>query len=51
MASSYLVRWLGSWAGTRKRTIVLPDIEVNFVAVCITTFDLDSKILLMELRT
>lgn len=51
MVSIYLVWWPGSWAGTRKRTIVLPDIEVNFVAVLITNFDLDSKFFLMELRT
>lgn len=45
MASVYPVRWPGSWAGTRRGTIVLPDTEVNFVAVLFIIFDLDSTVL------
>lgn len=45
MAFIYPVRWPGSWPGTRRGTTVLPDTEVNFVAVLIIIFDPVSKVL------
>ena len=45
MASIYPGRWPDSPPGTRRRTTVLPDTEVNFVAVLIILSDPISKFL------
>lgn len=49
MVSIYPVRWPDSQPGTRRGTIVLPDTEVNFVAVLIIIFGPVSKFFPMEL--
>lgn len=45
------VRWLDSWTGTKKEQGNHCNTEVNFIAALIINFDLDLKILPMELRT